>query len=272
MNLSIITINYNNCEGLKKTLDSVLKQSIGGFEHVIVDGDSSDGSKDLIVNYVNLLDFQDKQIHCRWVSEKDKGIYNAMNKGITMAEGEYLLFLNSGDYFAEVNVLERLFSNPFDEDIVYCDMLLDDAGRKIPNYSPDKVTMRTFYKDTIHHSGCALIKKTLFEKFGMYDENLKIVSDWKFFMQSVVLGNATTRHIRLFMSCFDMCGISSMNEALCDSERERVLKETIPSRILDDYGFYENQIRSPHLSQYTYAQLLRGAIRRLLNQIKIKSK
>ena len=89
MKLSVITINYNNAEGLAKTMDSVFRQRFSDFEYIVIDGGSTDGSKDLIVNN------QDKIAY--WCSEKDSGIYNAMNKGIREASGEYLLFLNSGD-------------------------------------------------------------------------------------------------------------------------------------------------------------------------------
>lgn len=85
MKLSVITINYNNAEGLAKTMDSVFRQRFSDFEYIVIDGGSTDGSKDLIVNN------QDKIAY--WCSEKDSGIYNAMNKGIREASGEYLLFI-----------------------------------------------------------------------------------------------------------------------------------------------------------------------------------
>ena len=89
--VSVITVNYNNLKGLERTISSVLSQSFSDFEYIIVDGGSTDGSKEYIESkqeYIN-----------QWVSEKDHGVYNAMNKAIRMAQGEYCIFMNSGDHF-----------------------------------------------------------------------------------------------------------------------------------------------------------------------------
>src|SRR6478735_1115877 len=109
--LSIITINYNNLQGLQKTIESVVSQSFKDFEYIIIDGGSTDGSKVLIEKYSESITY--------WVSEKDNGIYPAMNKGIQVANGEYLLFLNSGDWFYENTTLSMAIPmlRPFD--IVY---------------------------------------------------------------------------------------------------------------------------------------------------------
>jgi glycosyltransferase involved in cell wall biosynthesis len=95
MILSIISINYNNAQGLEMTLKSVLTQTCTQFEHVIVDGASIDNAVEIIQQYEK--DAIARGIKVVWVSEKDKGIYNAMNKGIKMASGEYIQILNSGD-------------------------------------------------------------------------------------------------------------------------------------------------------------------------------
>ena len=94
MKLSVITINLNDAEGLQKTLRSVWeRQSFTDFEHIVIDGASTDGSVEVIKKYADKLAY--------WVSEPDKGIYSAMNKGIVRARGEYLLFINSGDWLAD---------------------------------------------------------------------------------------------------------------------------------------------------------------------------
>ena len=95
--ISIITINYNNASGLEKTIRSVVEQTYNEYEYIIIDGASSDKSKEVIQEYQRYIDF--------WCSEKDSGIYNAMNKGIQKASGEYLLFLNSGDVLNNSAVL-----------------------------------------------------------------------------------------------------------------------------------------------------------------------
>ncbi|MEG1573526.1 MAG: glycosyltransferase family 2 protein, partial [Bacteroidales bacterium] len=111
--LSIITINLNDAAGIEKTLKSIWeKQSFRDFEHIVIDGGSKDGSVEVIKKYEKNLAY--------WISEPDKGIYNAMNKGIAKATGEYLLFINGGDWLAD-DVLAEVFAIPFEEDIVYGD-------------------------------------------------------------------------------------------------------------------------------------------------------
>ena len=100
MKLTVVTINYNNCKGLEKTLRSVTSQLTPEVEYVVIDGGSTDGSVDLIKRYEKNISF--------WVSEPDKGIYNAMNKGIAHAKGEYINFMNSGDCFHSPDVLSRV--------------------------------------------------------------------------------------------------------------------------------------------------------------------
>ena len=123
--ISIITINFNNSKGLVQTLDSVAQQTYNNYEHIIIDGASTDGSKSIIEQYKN------KNPHVTyWVSEKDEGIYNAMNKGITHAQGQYLLFLNSGDYI-EPNILEQAATSLTGTDIIYGNLyFISESGHK----------------------------------------------------------------------------------------------------------------------------------------------
>jgi glycosyltransferase involved in cell wall biosynthesis len=244
--LSIITINYNNLPGLQKTIDSVISQSFKDFEWILIDGASTDGSKDLIERYSSSFSY--------WVSEPDKGIYNAMNKGIRKASGEYLLFLNSGDYLQSPSTLENVFSFGFHEDVVYGYLLVDHGDRIIEDKHDGEVTLGTFIFDTIHHSGCSFIRKELFGKYGEYDEALRIVSDWKFFLCSVGLNGASVKFIDVPVSVFDAHGIGSVNKELCASERKKVLEEVVPPRILRDYF----KMESERLSYETEIKRLRS--------------
>ena len=99
MKFTIITINYNNVKGLKKTIDSVISQNFSDYEFIIIDGASTDGSVDIIKEYSPHISY--------WVSEPDKGIYHAMNKGITVSRGEYLLFLNCTRVYGGMSVLRK---------------------------------------------------------------------------------------------------------------------------------------------------------------------
>ena len=132
MLLSIITINYNNALGLGKTLKSVLTQTNTLFEHVIVDGASTDNAVEIIQQYEK--DATARGIKVIWVSEKDKGIYNAMNKGIKKASGEYIQILNSGDCLASDTVVNDMFEALKEKEypeILYGNMTKVDASGKV---------------------------------------------------------------------------------------------------------------------------------------------
>jgi glycosyltransferase involved in cell wall biosynthesis len=115
--LSIITINYNNADGLQKTIKSVISQTFKNFEYIIIDGHSSDKSIDVIKENENYFAY--------WCSEKDRGIYDAQNKGIQKAKGDYLLFLNSGDCLENEKVLEKVFALTPKEDLLYGELIFD---------------------------------------------------------------------------------------------------------------------------------------------------
>ena len=180
MTLTIITINRNNAAGLDKTLRSVASQTCKDFEYIVVDGASTDGSVEVIRSFKALFGG-----HFKWISEPDKGIYNAMNMGIGMATGDYLQFLNSGDCLAPEDVtqqrmLRTLEPNEYSS-ILYGNMLKDIPDGKILRdrcFAGRKISFPGFYTGTLNHSP-AYIRRNLFEKYGRYDENLRIVSDWK---------------------------------------------------------------------------------------------
>ena len=219
MKLTIITINYNNLEGLKRTVESVVNQSWQEFEYIIIDGGSTDGSAAYIENQNDKIDY--------WVSEPDSGIYNAMNKGILKATGEYLLFLNSGDQLYDLIVLDENYTFIHSKDLVCFDVFLIYLdSTKIHQY-PETLNYEFFMKESIGHP-TTFINRKLFDKVGLYDENLMIVSDWKFFMTSFVKFNCTYKKINTVLSKYEMNGISSIEIDRVNEERQRVLKEHFP--------------------------------------------
>lgn len=226
--LSIITVNLNNAAGLQKTMESVFAQTFMDFEYIIIDGGSTDGSKELIENHANKFVY--------WVSEKDNGIYNAMNKGIVKAKGEYLLFLNSGDYFNEISVMECLIKNSEEKDIVYGDIVYKDEFNKNVVASPDVLSLKYLFNITIPHP-CTLIHKTLFDCIGSYNESITICADWAFFLDSIIKNNASYKHINKIITIFPLGGISSKasSHALVDAERMNYLRSNYPI-ILDEYN------------------------------------
>lgn len=248
MLISVITINYNDCSGLEHTIKSVHQQNFRDFEHIIIDGGSNDGSKDLI------LDNKDRFSY--WVSEKDRGIYNAMNKGIIAAKGEYLLFLNSGDYLSENNVLKTVAKSLFDCEILYGDIIYFNSNVKYikKGFDPNKLTVYSFFKGTISHPA-SFIKKDLFDQYGLYDESLQIVADWKFFLKVVGILRVKVKYIECVISYFNLNGVSSNNFDLIQLERNQVLSEMIPKGFLEDYKKYE------YMSKVQNLKLVRWAIK-----------
>lgn len=225
MLISIITINYNHAEGLRRTVASVAAQSCLDYEFIIIDGNSSDGSVDVIKENVDCINY--------WVSEPDEGIYSAMNKGIKVAHGEYCIFMNSGDEFYSRDVINNVIGYDISEDIVCGDICFGENNIS-PN--PDVVTMRTFYKHTLYHQS-SFIKTELLKKHP-YDETMRSAADWKFFMEELVFRNASYRHIPLIVSRFEAGGISSTAKEISIKEVHDGLQKCLPERILADYEDY----------------------------------
>lgn len=237
MKLSVITINFNNVEGLKKTLNSVAAQTYRDIEHVIVDAASTDGSVAVIKEYA-----ETSKHTVIWSSEKDKGIYNGMNKGIRKATGDYIQILNSGDVLASPDVVERMVAkieNAEYPELLYGNMIKKDyATEKIIEITgQEEYSLRLFYSSTLNHD-CCYFRRDMFDTYGLYDESLKIVSDWKWFLQAIGLGHVKPEYVDIDVTIFDASGISETNLALRNQERRQVLEELLPPAILADYDKY----------------------------------
>ncbi len=245
MTLTIITINYNNALGLQKTVQSVLSQNSKDFEYIVIDGASTDGSVETIQRFNNSTVQQ-----FNWISEPDNGIYHAMNKGIRMAKGEYIHFLNSGDWLVDEYVVEKmlvelneLIANGQQPDVFVGNKIMIRPDGKIRRGHNDKrpVTAYTFYRGTIEHTS-AYIRSALFDTVGLYDETLRIVSDWKWYFEAVLHHNAKVSFTDLYVTYFDNTGISSTNQQLDKAERRQVLEQMLPSAVLSDYDTYSFDI------------------------------
>lgn len=227
--VSIITISYNNAKGLLRTIESVVSQIYNDYEYIIIDGGSSDDSKQIIESFSNKINY--------WISEPDKGVYHAMNKGIAVAKGEYMHFLNSGDSYATTDVLEKTFTKEYAEPLLRGIQICDYGTHQVrwENLGNREVTLYDMFVNTLLHQA-TFIRRDMFEKYGRYDETLKIVSDWKFFFLNI-LGGEKTAFLNLDVVIFEMEGIST-NKSHGErhlEERRKVTKELMPHNLLTDY-------------------------------------
>lgn len=237
MKLSIITINYNNAEGLRKTMESVLSQTYKDYEYIIVDGASTDGS----VEVIRTSALQAEGLKLKWISEPDTGIYNAMNKGIKMANGDYLLFLNSGDYLVDCSVLENVFANDCVADILCARCNVSDNGKVVwTSNPPENVTFGTLYLVGLAHQS-TFIRKCLFERFGYYDESYRYNADIEFWYRAIVDNAASTQKIDVITTDYNLDGVSEKkkNDPVFIGEHKRILAKPIYQKILSDYKHYK---------------------------------
>jgi glycosyltransferase involved in cell wall biosynthesis len=199
--VSIITINYNNQKGLKKTIESVVTQTSTQVEFIVIDGGSNDGSKAVLESFSNQITY--------WESEKDKGIYHAMNKGISKARGEYLLFLNSGDYLIEKDTIKNIESDLHSHNVISGDIILEEKDKKTYHrQSKDKIDLSFFLEISLYHQA-TFISKKMFDTYGLYDETFKLGGDYEFFIRLFYKYNATYKHIAKTISYFVVDGISN---------------------------------------------------------------
>lgn len=227
--ISIITINLNNISGLKKTVDSVLseKKNYPDLEYIVIDGMSTDGSAEYLSSNSQWFDIL--------VVEKDSGLFNAMNKGLFKATGDYLLFLNSGDFLVS-GILQRIFCHSHHEDILYGDTyLVYPNGTMKPYHHPKNLTLLYF----LHHSIChqaTFIKRELHLKHP-YNEEYKLFSDWEFFLKRIIIENASVCHVGEVVCYFDMSGISANSDTnpIMQREKKQVFDGLNIDRILPDY-------------------------------------
>lgn len=237
--LSIITINLNNASGLRKTIESVISQTFSDFEYIIIDGGSTDGSVDVIKEYSDKITY--------WVSEPDKGIYNAMNKGIEKATGEYCIFMNSGDCLFNNTIVEEVFKqeNNLGYDIIYGNLQRTFTDNTIDIVlMPVQITPKFLIESTLCHQ-ITFIRRDLFCRFGKYREDLQVVSDWAFFLKVIVFANTTRHYIDKVICNFRMDGLSSnpKNQKLIANEREKVIDEYFSNELLticNDFPKYKD--------------------------------
>ena len=261
MRLSIITINRNNAKGLRMTMDSVFKQTYCDFEYIVIDGASTDGSVDVIREMsapfnegMNCDKSLNNALSFYWTSEPDSGIYEAMNKGIKKAKGEYCLFLNSGDFLITPNVLERVFAQNPDADIINARCNVSDNGKVVwtSPYLP-KVTLKDLYFMGLPHQS-TFICRSLFEKYGMYREDFRYNSDIDFWYKAIVLGDATTQGVDVITTDYNLDGVSAheAHNQVFINEHKQIEAQGFLPKVLPDYECWREERKL--LSKYRWIE------------------
>lgn len=219
--ISIVTINKDNKEGLRKTIESVISQTYFSYiEYIIIDGASTDGSVDVIKEYEDYIDY--------WVSEPDNGIFNAFNKSLSRLKGDYVLFLNSGDYLASETIIEGASKYLGEYDILYGNIIaFNENGNHIKSreiaYCKEKLDESFFRRTAMPHQASFI--RTDYQKQHPYDETFKIAGDWKFFREAIMKNKCTYSTIPFAISYYGEDGISTKNRNLFREEISNYYKK-----------------------------------------------
>lgn len=208
--LTIITINFNHIEGLRRTIESVANQTYADYEWIVVDGGSTDGSKELLERY------QDR--FAWWCSEPDKGVYNAMNKGLAHATGMYVNFMNSGDTYALKTTLADVFEMEHSADIVYGVMKrcrLDGEPMGVGSIKND-FQWYDIYIDNIGHQ--AEFAKRVLYQIKKFDENYKLLADWDWNAYMIAVERVSVEFIPKVLCIYEAGGLSDKLKPKADEE------------------------------------------------------
>jgi glycosyltransferase involved in cell wall biosynthesis len=213
--LSIITVNRNNADGLSRTLESAFAQDWTDYEYIVIDGASTDESPNIINLFKSKLSY--------WVSEPDRGIYDAMNKGIMQAKGEYCIFMNSGDVFADKSCLKEVCGQVSGEDFIFGDILMDMPNGKIKTWSYPDILSFGYLVDNSPPHQAMLIKTSLLQSAGGYRTDFKIAADWLLVMEALFKKNATYKRLHVPIAIFATDGVSWGVDGFLQARREREL-------------------------------------------------
>lgn len=228
MKVSIITVNFNEKEGLERTIQSIRSQSFSEFEYIIVDGGSTDGSLEIIK--------QNEDLITTWVSEDDDGIYDAMNKAVRMAHGEYLNFMNAGDSFVDEAVLHHIFSAAQHDDILYGDVITCKQGKALGKIiNPNKISAQHLFNGGITHQ--AIFSRRSLHVQNPYSTEMPIIADWDFLIRRL-FDNCSFKHVGIPVCNFDITGVSGSRSKKQTDEHTaqfiQVLDELVPVYVKED--------------------------------------
>ncbi len=165
--ISVITASFNAAKTISDAMRSIRSQTYPNIEWIVMDGGSTDGTVELLDAGGDIIDY--------WASEADSGIYDALNKGVDRARGDWILFLGADDRLAKEDVIERIFARPRrgDEMLIYGDVQYENAAAPFPS----NLSVKTFLHNTLHHQG-AFYSRKLFDAGWRYDASVKLIADY----------------------------------------------------------------------------------------------
>lgn len=199
LKISIITVCLNDASNLFSTCESIRKQRYPNIEWIVIDGASTDRSLDVLSDYKDCI--------AHLISEPDKGIYDAMNKGIGLSSGDYLLFLNAGDRLTGPDVLYSV--KPFSNiGIIYGDIEVTSDGISEVLKFPQKLPKDFLIKNMMPHQS-TFIKRSLFDKYGCYDQSFRIAADYEFFVRTLYVHRVSSSYCKEVISVFHTGGVSN---------------------------------------------------------------
>jgi glycosyltransferase involved in cell wall biosynthesis len=223
MKVSVITVCFNECQRIEATILSVLNQTAReSIEYIVIDGGSTDGTVQVLKKYLGKVEYL--------VSEPDRGIYHAMNKGAAVATGDYLLFINGGDYLCGENVVWDFIKAGPRKDLVH-GFIMTELGRKMKDLAG--VRVREYLRSATLPHQATFIRRTLFQRCGGYAEEFRIAGDYNFFVTAVFEHRATTESINLAVSYFNLEGISNREIDVVSKEKS-IVRGRLPKRSLMD--------------------------------------
>lgn len=237
MKLSIITVNFNNINGLRRTIESVKQQSFRDFEWIVIDGGSTDGSKELIEENENLFSY--------WQSCPDNGVFPAMNIGVTKASGEWLQFLNSGDSLYTPTTLAKVFSKDHSSDVLYGDAQHFDHTGSWTRSFPDKLGLAFFWNNTLNHQSTFFRRDLFLER--PYDESYTTISDYVYYVD-LIFRNKVFEHLRQVITICEpsTIGTRDFSNIPGANDRKRMIGVYIPHQFQYDIELY-NEYQFMHM-------------------------
>lgn len=232
--ISVITVCFNSQKTLQRTFDSILKQTFLPFEFIVVDGGSNDHTIEIIQEYESL--FVEKGILFKWISEKDEGLYDAMNKGVKMASGDWIHFLNSDDYYVNEYVLQNVsnYLRLTTASVLYGRTInVKEFAQTVSPVIPENKLKLNILIGCPIQQPATFYNKTIFNDLNYsFDISYRISADYKMFVQ-MIKGKVKFQFIPSFITCFDEGGISTLNKnSLVFIEDIRLLKECSVNTIL----------------------------------------